>query len=186
MARSMRVGVRDLFVAKATIGEDNKVTYDTPKAVGGTASVSVTENRGENKVYESDVLIRDRKRLSGATISYKSRTVALADEIDMIYGTEAETDGSFDIGVDEEPTFLAVGWYDPMSDGKWRCVWYYYCSGSKTDENHETATENETTPEDTYEFAAVPRPDTRKLKRIKICADESERDAFMASVTPAA
>lgn len=182
MPRSMRVGVRDFHIAKVTEGENKKLTFEQPHAVGGTASVGVTENRGENKVYESDVLIRDRKRLSGATISYHSRTVALDDEIAMIYGTEAGADGSFDVGVDEEPPVYAVGWASPLSDGTWRCVWYYYCTAAKTDENHETATENESTPEDTYEFSAVPRPDTRKLKRMKICKDETERDAFLASV----
>ena len=187
MAKStaIRVGVRDLWVAKATTAEADgttTVTYETPQVIGGTASIGVSHTSGQNKVFESDVPIRDNNRITGATVSYKSRTVSLEDELKVLYGVTGT--GEFEDGPDDIAPVYAVGWAAPRSDGSFACVWYYYTTGSKGDETYETATENESSPEDEYKFAAIPSPATRKLRRRKICADETAMNAFFASVLP--
>ena len=186
MAKStaIRVGVRDLWVAKATtaVAEDGKTTvsYEKPQVIGGTASIGVSHTSGQNKVYESDVPIRDNNRITGATISYKSRTVSLEDELKVLYGVTGT--GEFEDGPDDIAPVYAVGWAAPRSDGSFACVWYYYTTGSKGDETFETATDTESSPEDEYKFAAIPCPGTRKLRRRAICADEAAMLAFFASV----
>lgn len=185
-ASRIRVGVDDLYVAKATLDEEtSKVTYETPIVFGGTASISVSQQKGENKVFESDQMIRNYSRISGANINYTSRTVPLAQEMDMLYSQDAESgEDGFEDGPEDVPRNCAVGWASKLSDGGYRCVWYYWCTGSKGDESYETATESESSPTDSYDFAAMPSPETRKMRRRKIVSNAAERDAFFASVLP--
>lgn len=183
---AIRIGVTDFYAAVATYDEETgNVTYGTPKVIGGTASVSVTQSKGENRVYESDVQIRNSSRISGANISYRSRSVSMEDEMELLYSQATAADGDYEDGPDDMPKACAVGWAAKLSNGGYKCVWYYYCTGSKGDESYETATDSETSPEDTYDFAAISSPETGKLRRRKIVANEAERNAFFASVLKA-
>lgn len=182
-SKDIRIGVTDLYAAVATLDEEeNTVTYGVPKVIGGTASISVTQNKAENPVYESDVLIRNNSRISSATINYRSRTVNLADEMELLYSVTAASDSEYEDGPEDLPKNCAIGWAAKRSDGGYMCIWYYWCTGSKGDESYETATDSETTPEDNYDFTAMPSPTTKKMRRRKIVADETEKDAFFASV----
>ena len=186
---AIRVGVRDLYVAKAntTVTESGtSVSYGTPAVFGGTATVSVTMETGDNKVYESDVKIHSNNRISGATISYESRSVDLAGEMEVLHGITSEGSDGYEDGPDDVGGEYAVGWADKLDGGGYKCQWYYYCTGHKGDESHETATESTTTPTDKFTFDATPSPATGKLRRRKVCATEAEKDAFFAAVLPAA
>lgn len=190
MAKSnaIRIGVEDVYVAVGTQDpETGAVTYAAPKVFGGTATIGVTQEKGENKIYESNVQIRNHSRVSAANIAYESRTVDLDTEMEVLYdqAVAEAADGAYEDGPDDLPIAVAMGWAAPMSDGSYKCVWYYWCTASKGDESYETATESENSPTDRYDFAAMPRPDTKKLRRRKICKDKTERDAFFASVVPA-
>lgn len=182
-SKDIRIGVTDLYAAVATLNEEeNTVSYAEPKVIGGTASIGVTQNKAENPVYESDVMIRNNSRISSATINYRSRTVNLADEMELLYGVTAASDGEYEDGPSDLPKNCAIGWAAKRSDGGYLCVWYYWCTGSKGDESYETATDSETTPEDNYDFTAMPSPATGKMRRRKIVANEVEKNAFFASV----
>lgn len=186
---AIRTGVRDFYVAKATTTESQgviSVAYGTPEVFGGTATVSVALERGDNKVYESDVVIHDNKRVAGATVTYESRSVDLESELDVLYGVTAEvaTGKGYEDGPDSVPVEYAIGWADALADGTYRCQWYYYCTGHKGDESHETATESTTTPTDSYEFSAIPSPSTGKLRRRMIAATKSAMETFFATVLP--
>ena len=187
--KAIRTGVRDLYVAKATTTTTDSgvsVTYGTPKVFGGTATVSLSLETGDNKVYESDVLIHNGNRVSGATIGYESRSVDLASELEVLHGITTAGTGGYEDGPDDIGGEWAVGWADKLADGTYKCQWYYYCTGHKGDESHETATESTTTPTDRFDFDAVPNPATGKLRRRKICASEAEMTAFFAAVLPTA
>lgn len=186
---AIRTGVRDFYVAKATLTESqsgNSLTYGTPEVFGGTATVGVSLERGDNKVYESDVVIHNNNRIAGATISYESRSVDLESELEVLHGVTAEvaTGKGYEDGPDNVGAYYAVGWADALADGTYKCQWYYYCSGHKGDESHETATESTTTPTDTYEFDAVPDPVNGKLRRRAICATKAAMETFFATVLP--
>ncbi len=188
MAKSTayRCGVDDFYVAHITVGEDGKLTYGTPYVLGGTASVGVTYTSGENKVYESDVMIRDKRRITGATVNYSSRSVPLEEQMKLFMGETAATAaaGDYEEGPDDVAAPVAVGWAAPRTDGSFLCTWFYYATASQADESYETATENENTPADSFNFGCMPSPETRKLRRRKVCKNEAEKTAFFASVLP--
>lgn len=186
---AIRTGVRDFYVALATVAttqSGTSLTYGTPEVFGGTATVGVAMNRGDNKVFESDVMIHNNNRVSSATITYESRSVDLESELEVLHGvtTEVATGKGYEDGPDNVGAYYAVGWADALADGTYKCQWYYYCSGHKGDESHETATESTTTPTDTYEFDAMPDPVNNKLRRRAICATKSAMEAFFAAVLP--
>lgn len=179
---AIKVGVTDFYAAVATLGNDGTtVTYGTPRVIGGTARVGVSVSQGENKVYESDQLIRNNKRAASATITYESRTVSMEDEMELLHGLTA-ANGEYEDGPDNQPKTVAVGWARRMSDGTYKCVWYYWCTGSKGDESDETATDAESSNTDTYTFEAMAAPDNNKLRRRAVCANKTAMDAFFASV----
>ncbi len=181
-----RCGVRDLYVSHITAGEDGKLTYGAPYVLGGTASVGVSYVYGENKVYESDVMVRNKRRMTGINVNYSSRSVALEEQMKLFMGSTAATAaaGDFEESPDDEASPVAVGWAAPRTDGSFLCTWVYYATCSQGDETYETSTENENTPADSFTFAGIPSPETRKIRRRKVCKDEAEMKTFFASVLP--
>lgn len=179
---SYRCGVEDFYVSYITVGTGGALTYATPAVLGGTATVKVAYESGENKIYESNLMIRNKRKVTGASVTYESRSVPLADQAKVISGQENSTDGEYEEGPDDIAPPVAVGWATPMTDGKFLCTWMYYATASRGDENYETAEDQENTPVDTYNFACIPAPDTGKLRRRKLCADATEKAAFFASV----
>lgn len=189
--RTVKVGVTDLYVAKATYTEETgKVTYDTPRVFGGTATVSASVNKNANKIYESDELIRNRNRISDVDITYTSRTVDLASEMEVMYGLADGESNDYTIGPDDVPEHWAVGWGRKESDGSYTCIWYLWTEPSKGEESDETATESESSNTESYTFSASSSPELRsdskpQMKRIKKCANATEMKAFFASVLAA-
>jgi hypothetical protein len=109
----------------------------------------------------------------------------MEDEMELLHGLAVAESGEYEDGPDDMPKTVAVGWAKHMSDGSYKCVWYYWCTGSKGDESDETATDTEATGTDSYEFAAMPAPDNGKLRRRAVCADKTAMQAFFASVRKA-
>lgn len=188
--RTVKTGVTDFYVAKATYDEDTgKVTYDTPGVFGGTATVGVTVNKNSNKIYESDELIHNSNRISGADITYTSRTVALASEMEVLYGMETAEDNDYIIGPDDIPEHWAVGWARKESDGSMTCIWFLWTEPSKGDESDETATDTQASNPESYTFSASSSPEMRadgkpQMKRVKKVANAVEAKTFFASVLP--
>ena len=188
--RTVKIGVTDFYVAKATFDEETKkVTYGEVGVFGGTATVGVTVNKNANKVYESDELIHNHNRISGADITYTSRTVALASEMEVLHNMQAAEGDEYIVGPDDLPEHWAVGWARKQSDGSMICVWYLWTEPSRGDESDETATDTQTSNPESYTFAASSSPELRadgkpKMKRVKKVANAEEAKAFFASVLP--
>lgn len=188
--RTVKTGVTDFYVAKATYSEETgKVTYGEPGVFGGTATVGVTVNRNPNKIYESDELIHNSNRISGVDITYTSRTVALASEMEVMHGLTTGEDGEYLVGPDDMGEHWAVGWARKESDGSLTCIWYLWTEPSRGDESDETATDTQTSNPESYTFAASSSPELRtdgkpKMKRVKKVANAEAAQAFFASVMP--
>lgn len=184
-----RGGVTDAYYAEITETPDSnggiKIEYGTPAVLGGTASINVSHEKGENKVYESDVMIRNISHVSGANIEYQSRSVDQATEMKLIYGLEESDTGDYMFGPEDKPKPVAFGYAHSRTNGGYDAYWYLYTMPSASDESAETATENETTPTRTYNFGAIPSPENQKMARFKVCKDRAELNAFFASVLPA-
>ena len=189
---SLKTGVTDFYVAKATYDEKTgKVTYGDPGVFGGTATVGVTVNKNSNKIYESDELIHNSNRISGADITYTSRTVALASEMEVLYGMTAAENEDYIVGPDDIPSHWAVGWARKESDGSLTCIWFLWTEPSKGDESDETATDTQASNPESYTFSASSSPEMRadgkpQMKRVKKVKNAEEAKAFFTSVLPKA
>ena len=187
--RTVKTGVSDFYVASAEYNaETQKVTYGAPGVFGGTATVGVSVTKNANKIYESDELIHNRSRVSGADITYTSRTVDLVNEMKVMYNLTNE-EGEYLVGSDDIPGHWAVGWARKESDGTYTAIWYLWTEPSKDDESDETATETQTSNPESYTFAATTSPERRSdgktmMKRVKKLTSQEELEAFFASVLP--
>lgn len=56
MANKIKFGLRNVYYAVATIGNDGSATYGTPKALPGAVSLSL-EPRGENNPFYADDIV---------------------------------------------------------------------------------------------------------------------------------
>ena len=186
---TVKTGVTDFYVAKATYSkETSKVTYDTPGVFGGTATVGVTVNKSANKIYESNQMIHNSNRISDADITYTSRTVDLASEMEVLHGMTGEGD-DYIVGPDDVGGHYAIGWARTESDGTYTGIWYLWAEPSKDDESDETATETQASNPESYTFSASSSPEMRadgkpQMKRVAKLANAEALQTFFSSVLP--
>ena len=181
---AIRVSVGDVYVAEIT-ETNGEITYGTPEVLAGTSTMGVAMERGNNSVYESGKKIHENTRVSSAELTLETHTMSLVSEAKYIHGLTVTENGDVLDGPDDAPKKCAIGWAAPRSDGSSLCTWFLYTTPSKGNESYETATDTDATPNDSYNFDAVARPDIGKLRRRKICQTQSEVTAFFASVMPA-
>lgn len=186
-ATAYRNGVTDVYRSVATVNSDEStgavtVEYGPVMVVAGAQAINESPQKGANTVYESNALIRNTQRIASVNIELQTRSMELAEEEKLIYGIEANEDGSFDESPDNTGGSCALGYGYTYTDGSIEAVWNYMCEGSPGDRNGETAGENENTPANTYTFVARSSPEHRYIRRRKMCKDRAEFESFMASV----
>lgn len=180
-------GVSDAYYAPMTVSAQGVVSYGSPAVLGGTATVRVTPTTGENKVYESDMLVRSNSRVSGFTIEFSSRSVDVATEMDLLYSATAAASGdtgAYLVGPDNRPKAIAFGFARKRTDGKYDAYWYLNCEPVVGDVEAETAQESENTPANTYTFNSMPHLTNGKLLRRKVVNDAAALATFFGTVLP--
>mgnify|MGYP001266346250 CR=1 FL=1 len=191
---AFKCGVTDSWVAPITetiTGGVSAITYGAPEVFGGTATVAVSPQKGENKVYESDRLVRNVNRIASYKIDVDSRSVAPATEEKYIRGIAAPgTSAASNEEYEEDPLTntpanCAYGYAHRRTDGKYDAYWYYYTTPSANDISQDSAADAENTPASKYTFDAMPSPETGKIRRRAICANAAALATFFGSVLPA-
>jgi len=191
---AFKCGVTDSYVAPITetmVDGVIAIAYGTPEVFGGTATVAISPQKGENKVYESDMLVRAVNRISSYKIDVDSRSVLPATEEKYIRGinspgtSSASNEEYEEDPIENMPANCAYGYAHRRTDGKYDAYWYYYVTPSANDISQDTAADAENTPASKYTFDAMPSPATGKIRRRAICANATALAEFFSSVLPA-
>lgn len=183
MAKGIVIGVGDVYLADRNETQ-GAVTYGTPKAVCTASKISVTYTKGKTVVYESGVAVLNRPYVTDAQVTVDTATLSLEDQMQLYYGLTATAGSDFEEGADTDaPQLKALGYSYKLSDGTYKCIWWYCASAQPADENGETENENGYTPvSDSIVFDCVKDPVKRARRRVKVCATEQEKTAFFAAV----
>lgn len=189
-----KCGVTDTYVAPLTeVITDgvSAISYGTPEVFGGTATASASPQKGENKVYESDSLVRHSNLVSAYNVEVDSRSVSMATEEKYIRGiASAATSSASNEEYEEDPLTnvppnCALGFAERYTDGTYIGYWYYYGKLSPNDESQDSAAESENTPASKYTYSALRSPATGKIRRRAKLANAAAVATFFSSVLPA-
>lgn len=189
MPNPLIIDVGEVLIANRTVGVSNNVEYEAPRSVCTAVSIKTAYTKGRTQTYESGVTVFNRPYVSNADVTVQTHTLGLKDKMALFYSIMAPNQGTgYDEGTDaDKPAEVALGYWYPMSDGSFYCVWWYDASAQPADEGGETSSDSgpQLTAEDIV-FSCVRDPILRKRRRVEIVKDEAARAAFFASVLPQA
>lgn len=183
----MIVDVGEVLLADRTVDESGSVTYGAPKTVCTAVSVKTAYTKGKTVVHESGVAVLNRPYVSGAEVTVQTSTMSLADRMALFFSLTATGD-EYEEGADtDKAAEKALGYWYPMSDGSYYCIWWYNASAQPADEGGETSDDTgpKVTPQDIV-FSCVKDPVLRKRRRVAIVKDEAARNEFFKSVQKSA
>ena len=187
MPNPLIIDVGEVLIANRSLGESNKVQYDTPRSVCTAVSIKTAYTKGRTQTFESGVTVFNRPYVSNADVTVQTHTLGLKDKMALFYSIMEPNQGTgYDEGTDtDKPAEVALGYWYPMSDGSFYCVWWYDASAQPADEGGETSSDSgpQLTPDDII-FSCVRDPILRKRRRVAIVKDEAARAAFFANVLP--
>lgn len=139
-------GCENFYVAERTIGADGKVTFGTPREIGGLVSITATNNYSEGNKYASNLKIKEVKKLNSVTLGVTLSDLSLEDEA-FIMGNSYEN-GELVANAEDRQKSLAVLFNLTRDDGS--KVYYVYYNAKLAKDSSEGGTET-----DSIEFKDV-------------------------------
>lgn len=187
MNEALTVTTKNFYVAALTPGLEGAKTYGTPKPVCGVAEVSVAYTKNPVKVYEGGRTIYNKTRISDATVTLSTYSMTLEQRMELYYSIKAEaaTNGYIEGGDTDTPQEVAIGWPVLLEGGKYLCTWFYLATAAPADESYKTSDDQGPKIEPMSIAFGCSRTEDGKLRRTKICANESEMKKFFETVEAA-
>ena len=139
-------GVTMLHYAKQNIGENGKVTFETPKRLKDAKEVTVTDTYAEGSAYADNRQNIYIKKVTGADITLSLSALKREIEADLT-GKKFSKGEMVATNADIQPS-VAILYQKTFSDGSYENVIYYNCKLDKTEEGSKTST-------DTIELSGV-------------------------------
>lgn len=160
MANKIKYGLKNVYRAPVTEGEDGAITYGTPVAMKGAVSLSVSPDITRTPVPADDdaeyaVMTED----NGYTGDIEFQILTDADRV-ALFGSKINTDGVLIESKDDTPKPTALLFEFDGDVNKTRHV-LYNCLCTKPNVESETGKTNKT---DKCSFTARPAKDTGCIK----------------------
>lgn len=133
-------GCENFYVAERTVGVGGKVTFGTPKEIGGLVSITATNNYSEGNKYASNLKIKEVKKLNSVTLGITLSDLSLEDEA-FIMGNSFK-DGELVANAEDRQKSLAVMFDLTRDDGSKVFYVYYNCKLAKDSSEGSTETDS--------------------------------------------
>ena len=152
------VGLRDLYIAKITEGENGVETYGTPRRLAKAISAEMSVNVAEAILYADDGADEVVTEFIDGELTLGVNDLLPADLAELLGQEQDEDKVVYAHEMDNAPYF-AVGFRAKKADGKFKYVWLYKVKFSIPSESYQTKGESIefVTPEITGKF--IKRPD---------------------------
>lgn len=137
----MTLGLKDLFYAVISEGEDGAESYGTPKKMAGAMTADLSITTADGKLYVDD-------GLSVAVSEFANGNLKLGiDDLTPettaeILGQEVDKNKVVWAGGDDEPPYIAVGFRAKKTGGKYKYIWLLKCKAKVPAEKYETKGES--------------------------------------------
>ena len=159
----IRYGLKNVYVAKATVSETNVVSYGTPVAIPGAVSLSLDTEGDVNPFYADNIVYYRSVNNNGysGTIEF----ALIPDWFRKEYLNEIQdVNGVLIEKADEvDPVYFAMLF---QFEGDKKAIRHvmYYCSASRTATEGATKEDSTTPQTETLNIAADPRPGDELVK----------------------
>lgn len=149
----MTLGLRDLFAAKITIGDDGSETYATPKRLAKAISAELSVEKAEATLFADDAVDETFSEFTKGALKLNVNDISNADAAELL-GQEMDADKVLYAGEADDPPYWAIGFRAKKSGGRYKYVWLYKAKFKIPNEKYETKGDGITigTPEIEAEF----------------------------------
>lgn len=151
------IGLRNLYKARITIGNDGTETYGVPTRLAKAISAEMSIETAEESLYADDGVDAVAKEFVSGEIKLGVNDLLPEDLAELLGQTQDSDDVIYASGDDEAPYF-AIGFQAKKADGQYKYIWLYKVKFAVPEESYKTkGKEIEfSTPEITGTFFARP------------------------------
>ena len=147
------IGLRDLYRAPITIGEEGKEEYGSPVRMAKAISAEMSVEVAEAILYADDGADEVVKEFVSGEITLNVNDLLPAD-LAALLGQTQDEDKVVYAGEDDEPPYMAIGFRAKKANGMYKYIWLYKVKFSIPSESYQTKGDSIefTTPEITGQF----------------------------------
>lgn len=179
MPNKVKFGICNVYYAKATTAEDKTVTYDTPVALPGAKSLTISPTGEPGKFYADNILYYQSPGASG----YKGtlEIALLSDEfgIDILGDIKDDNGNILEKNMQQSSPFALLFQFEGDVKATRHCL--YYCTASRPEITGESVQEVITPGTESLTFSASARPDNGNVK-FRTTTESSNYDDWFKSV----
>ena len=116
-----QIGLKNIYYAEMTIGDDGAETYGTPKKIGKAVSVDITPTIETTSLYGDDMAVATDINFKEVKVTIETTDIPLADQAALLGHTYTEADGLTAKMTDSAP-YVALLFESEKHGGGIRCV----------------------------------------------------------------
>lgn len=131
------VGLRDLYVAKITQGEDGTETYGTPRRLAKAISVGLSVEVAEGTLYADDGVDAVEREFASGELTLGVNDLLPADLAEVL-GQELDEDKVVYANSADSAPYFAVGFRAKKTGGMYKYVWLYKVKFAIPSEEYKT------------------------------------------------
>lgn len=152
------IGLRDLYRAPITVGENGAETYGSPVRMAKAISAELSVEVAEAPLYADDAIDTIVKEFVSGKITLNVNDLLPAD-LAALLGQEQDDDNVVYAADTDEAPYFAIGFRARKAGGTYKYIWLYKVKFSIPDESYATKGDSieYTTPEIVGQF--IKRPD---------------------------
>lgn len=152
------IGLRDLYRAPITVGQDGAETYGAPVRMAKAISAEMSVETAEAILYADDGADEVVKEFVSGELKLNVNDLMPAD-LAALLGQKQDEDKVVYAGENDDPPYMAIGFRAKKANGMYKYIWIYKVKFAIPSESYETKGDGIEfkTPEITGQF--VKRPD---------------------------
>ena len=147
------IGLRDLYRAPITVGEDGEEKYGTPVRMAKAISAEMSVEVAEAILYADDGADEVVKEFVSGELTLNVNDLMPAD-LAAILGQTQDDDQVVYAGENDDPPYMAIGFRAKKAGGTYKYIWLYKVKFAIPSENYQTKGDSIefTTPEIVGQF----------------------------------
>lgn len=131
------IGLRDLYRAAVTVGEDGKETYGTPSRMAKAISAELSVEVAEAILYADDGADEVVKEFVSGEITLNVNDLLPADLAALLGQTQDDDNVVYGADTDDAP-YYAIGFRARKAGGTYKYIWLYKVKFAIPDESYAT------------------------------------------------
>ena len=168
----VKYGICNVHYAKATLTDENKVTYEKPVALPGARAITISPTSELGKFYADNILYHQTPGSSGYEGTLEVAVITDEFCIDILGDKKDNKGGIVEVNLAQGSYFALLFQFEGDTKATRHCL--YYCKANRPELTGETAEETVEPGTETLTLSATARPDNGYVKyRTSVDMDET-------------